>query len=174
MRRSRARRSSRASGSKHVGSRPGVRSALPRRFTRVSRGTRPGRGQCTQHDKRRRCDGRRRVRRARAGFGTQGQTTAPAGGRRPDPRSEQHAPPDWRPPRGLRGLAGLRDDAPSEARGADGSRAGRTRGGRRSGGATSNKTPEPQQVPGLAAEDGGFEPPRACTQHAFQACAIGH
>ncbi len=24
------------------------------------------------------------------------------------------------------------------------------------------------------AEDGGFEPPRACTQHAFQACAIGH
>ena len=24
------------------------------------------------------------------------------------------------------------------------------------------------------AEDGGFEPPRALTQHAFQACAIGH
>ena len=24
------------------------------------------------------------------------------------------------------------------------------------------------------AEDGGFEPPRAFTQHAFQACAIGH
>ena len=43
------------------------------------------------------------------------------------------APPDWRPPRGLRGLAGLRDDAPSEARGADGERAGRPRGGRRSG-----------------------------------------
>ena len=40
-----------------------------------------------------------------------------------------------------RGLAGLRDDAPSEARGADGSRAGRTRGGRRSGGATGNKNP---------------------------------
>ena len=36
------------------------------------------------------------------------------------------------------------------------------------------KTPEPHWVPGLAAEDGGFEPPRACTQHAFQACAIGH
>ncbi len=32
------------------------------------------------------------------------------------------APPDWRPPRGLRGLAGLRDDAPSEARSADGER----------------------------------------------------
>ena len=27
---------------------------------------------------------------------------------------------------------------------------------------------------GVVAEDGGFEPPRACTQHAFQACAIGH
>ena len=45
------------------------------------------------------------------------------------------APPDWRPPRGLVGLAGLRADAPSEARGADGERAGRPRGGRRSGGA---------------------------------------
>ena len=42
---------------------------------------------------------------------------------------------DWRPPRGLRGVAGLRDGAPSEARGADGERAGRPRGGRRSGGA---------------------------------------
>ena len=43
--------------------------------------------------------------------------------------------PDWRPPRGLWGLVGLRDDAPSEARGADGERAGRPRGDRRSGGA---------------------------------------
>ena len=43
--------------------------------------------------------------------------------------------PDWRSPRGLRGLVGLRDDAPSEARGADGSRAGRPRGGWKSGGA---------------------------------------
>ena len=40
-----------------------------------------------------------------------------------------------------RGLAGLRADAPSEARGADGERAGRPRGGRRSVGATSNKAP---------------------------------
>ena len=24
------------------------------------------------------------------------------------------------------------------------------------------------------AEDAGFEPARACTQHAFQACALGH
>ena len=47
----------------------------------------------------------------------------------------RHEPPDWRPPRGLWGLAGLRDDAPSEARGAGGERAGRPRGGRRSGGA---------------------------------------
>ena len=51
--------------------------------------------------------------------------------------AQRQAPPDWRPPRGLRGLAGLRDDAPSEARGADDERAGRPRGGRRSGGATS-------------------------------------
>ena len=28
--------------------------------------------------------------------------------------------------------------------------------------------------PFTKAEDGGFEPPRAFTQHAFQACAIGH
>ena len=47
---------------------------------------------------------------------------------------------DWRPPRGLRGLAGLRDDAPSEARGADGERAGRPRGGRRSVGVIINKS----------------------------------
>ena len=39
-------------------------------------------------------------------------------------RQHTDTPTDWRPPRGLRGLAGLRDDAPSEARGADGSRAG--------------------------------------------------
>ena len=43
-------------------------------------------------------------------------------------------PPDWRVARGLWGLAGLRDDAPSEARGADGERAGRPRAARRSGG----------------------------------------
>ena len=46
-------------------------------------------------------------------------------------------PTDWKPPRGLRGLAGQRVDAPSEARGADGEWAGRPRGGRRSVGATS-------------------------------------
>ena len=54
----------------------------------------------------------------------------------------QHAdtPTDWRPTRGLQGLAGLRADAPSEARGADGERAGRPRGGRRSVGATSSNS----------------------------------
>ena len=36
--------------------------------------------------------------------------------------------------RGLQGLAGLRGDAPSEARGVDGERAGRPRAARRSGG----------------------------------------
>ena len=58
------------------------------------------------------------------------------------------APPDWRPPRGLRGLAGLRDDAPSEARSADGERAGRPRGGRRSGGAEQHRRSggQPQQA----------------------------
>src|SRR5699024_8584750 len=31
------------------------------------------------------------------------------------------------------------------------------------------------ELPSLpVAEDGGFEPPRAFTQHAFQACALGH
>ena len=43
----------------------------------------------------------------------------------PEQAHAPQAPPDWRPPRGLRGLAGLRDDAPSKARGADGERAGR-------------------------------------------------
>ena len=58
----------------------------------------------------------------------------------PEQAHAPQAPPDWRPPRGLRGLAGLRDDAPSKARRADGERAGRPRGGRRSVGATSHAT----------------------------------
>ena len=58
-----------------------------------------------------------------------------------------HVPstPNWRPPRGLRGLAGLRGDAPSEARGADVSRAGRPRGGRKSGGGQARRRPENQR-----------------------------
>ena len=67
------------------------------------------------------------------GCGTRGRRRGLAG---------QHTdtPTDWRPPRGLRGLAGLRADAPSEARGADGERAGRPRGGRRSVGGTSDNS----------------------------------
>ena len=56
------------------------------------------------------------------------------------------APADWRPPRGLRGLAGLRDDAPSEARSANGERAGRPRGGWKSGGARSTKVVAPRKT----------------------------
>ena len=60
-----------------------------------------------------------------------------AGGRTRVGRSQPQASPDWRLTRGLQGLAGLRADAPSEARSADGERAGRPRGGRRSGEARS-------------------------------------
>ena len=75
-----------------------------------------------------------------------GQAAVPVGGGGAWPGNAQTtSPTDWRPPRGLRGLAGLRADAPSEARGADGERAGRPRGGRRSVEATSNaKQPGPQ------------------------------
>ena len=70
-----------------------------------------------------------------------GGTCRRAGGRwRGLARQHTDTPTDWRPPRGLRGLAGLRADAPSAARGADGERAGRPRGGRKSVGATSNAT----------------------------------
>ena len=85
--------------------------------------------------RRRRCGGRRRDRRARAGFETTRRAKLAA-----------------RTARGRAGLAAAGDQAGLQA----------------------TKTPEPQWVPGLTAEDGGFEPPRACTQHAFQACAIGH
>ena len=71
-----------------------------------------------------------------------GQAAVPVGGGGAWPGNAQTtSPTDWRPPRGLRGLAGLRADAPSEARGADGERAGRPRGGRRSVEATSNAKP---------------------------------
>ena len=50
----------------------------------------------------------------------------------------RHQPPDRRPMRGLQGLAGLRADAPSEARGAGGERAG-SGGGRRSVGAVAGR-----------------------------------
>ena len=73
--------------------------------------------------------------------GAGGQAAAPVGGSRAWPGNTQTPPTDWRPPRGLRGQGGPRDDAPSEARGADGERAGRPRGGRRSVGATSSPAP---------------------------------
>ena len=99
----------------------------------------------------------------RAGFETRclrGQAAAAglgrgAGGRRRGlARQHTGTPTDWRPSRGLRGLAGLRADAPSEARGADGERAGRPRGGRRSVGATSNTKP-PGPTGGRAAHASG-------------------
>ena len=123
-----------------------------------------------QYTRRRRCGGRRRDRRARlrcpwAAAGP-GRTTSQraehtsetwhrrCGGRRWDGGPGCGARGRWR------GLAGLRDDAPSEARGADGSRAGRRprahkaarpnntpRGARNTGGATrhvaTTKPPSP-------------------------------
>ena len=94
-------------------------------------------------------------------------------------RQHTDTPTDWRPPRGLRGLAGLRADAPSEARGADGERAGRPRGGRRSVGATStphtpsrhNKTARPQWGRAAVAVALGFEPRVAVTPHSISSAA---
>ena len=64
-----------------------------------------------------------------------------------------------------RGLAGLRADAPSEARGADGSRAGRPRGGRKSVGATNNaERPPPTGTPSS---------PARRTAHATPATPVG-
>ena len=180
----RERRSSRASGSKHVGSRPEVHSALPppfhARFTGNEAGARQGKNRTID---------------ARQGTPKAWQQ-CPRSAAGPG-HSQRHAPPDWRPPRGLRGLASAHSTTSAAgvtgARGPGGhGRASRsTTPSRRlacgdlAGGRArrrpehlrhhkQQKTPEPHWVPGLAAEDGGFEPPRACTQHAFQACAIGH
>ena len=96
----------------------------------------------TQRHKRRRCGGRRRVRRARAGFEIDHSEPKARVWRsrgRPGPTAPRTpAVPQATKQQGLgaggpgcgargrrRGLAGLRDDAPSEARSADGSRAGR-------------------------------------------------
>ena len=99
------------------------------KFQAIHRATNHRRQTTRQHARPHRCGGRRRP-----GCGARGRQQGLAG---------QHTgtPTDWRPPRGLRGLAGLRADAPSEARGADGERAGRPRGGRRSGGAPSSPAP---------------------------------
>ena len=103
------------------------------------------------------------------------------GARRRRGLARQHTdtPTDWRPPRGLRGLAGQRADAPSEARGADGERAGRPRDGRRSVGATSpshtprrhNKTARPQWGRAAVAVALGFEPRVAVTPHSISSAA---
>ena len=102
------------------------------------------------------CGGRRRVRRARAGF-----EAGPGCGARGR----------WR------GLAGLRDDAPSEARGADGSRAGRRPRAHRAARPRSRalrrpehpwghkqqpgktKTADPERICGFIVREGGVEPP---------------
>ena len=116
------------------------------------------------------CGGRRRA--------PEGPAAVPVGGGA-RPGNTQTPPTDWRPPRGLRGLAGLRDDAPSDARGADGERAGRPRDGRRSVGATSpphtprrhNKTARPHWGRAAVAVALGFEPRVAVTPHSISSAA---
>ena len=116
------------------------------------------------------CGGRRRA--------PEGPAAVPVGGGA-RPGNTQTPPTDWRPPRGLRGLAGLRDDAPSDARGADGERAGRPRDGRRSVGATSpphtprrhNKTARPHGGRAAVAVALGFEPRVAVTPHSISSAA---
>ena len=167
------------------------------------------RAEHTSATQRRRCGGRRRVRRARLrcpwaaagpgrttsrrakphastpgltgveGAGGTGGPGCGARGQQGLARQHTDTPTDWRPPRGLRGLAGLRADAPSEARGADGERAGRPRGGRRSVGATStpytpsrhNKTARPQWGRAAVAVALGFEPRVAVTPHSISSAA---
>ena len=81
-----------------------------------------------QHTRHHRCGGRRRVRRAQEGL-----AAVPVGGGAWPGQSKRHGTTGVEGTGGAcrgaggrrRGLAGLRDDAPSEARGADDSRAGR-------------------------------------------------
>ena len=65
------------------------------------------------------------------------------------PGRQGQAPPVWRAPEGPEGTGGLRGDAPSEARGADDSRAAGPSGARNTRGTTSNPA---QQVP-----DNGYD-----------------
>ena len=123
-----------------------------------------------QYTRRRRCGGRRRDRRAwlrcpwAAGPGrTTSQRTEPHAST-PGPTGMEGAGGICRGAGGRwRGLAGLRGDAPSEARGADGSRAGRRprahkaarpantpHGARNTSGATSNNTRRGQLAGGRA------------------------
>ena len=86
----------------------------------------------TQRHKRRRCGGRRRVRRARlrhpwaaAGPGRASRGSSTTHSDTSTASVEGAGGPGCGARGRRRGLAGLRDDAPSEARSADGSRAGR-------------------------------------------------
>ena len=86
----------------------------------------------TQRRKRRRCGGRRRVRRARlrhpwaaAGPGRASRGSSTTHSDTSTASVEGAGGPGCGARGRRRGLAGLRDDAPSEARSADGSRAGR-------------------------------------------------
>ena len=70
------------------------------------------------------------------------------------PSNAHHAPPVWRVPAGSQGLAGLRADAPSEARGADGERAGEPDGARNTGGADGERAGEPDGARNTGGADG--------------------
>ena len=133
------------------GATPVTRQCTPYEAPHPLRGATPVTGQCTPygalHPIRRGVMPTDRVQRPQSQEQTRnlrdaGPAAVPVGGGGAWPGNAQTtSPTDWRPPRGLRGLAGLRADAPSEARGADGERAGRPRGGRRSVEATSNAKP---------------------------------
>ena len=129
-----------------------------------------------RHRKRRRCGGRRRDRRARAGFeagpgcGARGRwrglagiftATRPhwCGGRRRARRARAgfEAGPGCGARGRWRGLAGLRDDAPSEARGADGSRAGRRPRAHQAARPRACGNPAPQMRDGVSPTQSGGE-----------------
>ena len=74
------------------------------------------------------------------------------------PSNAHHAPPVWRVPAGSQGLAGLRADAPSEARGADGERAGEPDGARNTGGAATRNTSDAAAMR-VCERPGGESPP---------------
>ena len=100
-----------------------------------------------------------------AGPGETDATPAAAEGHGRATRITHHTLPAWRAQAGPQGLAGLRTDAPSEARGADGERAGRPRGGRKSVGATNNaERPPPTGTPSS---------PARRTAHATPATPVG-
>ena len=107
--------------------------------------------------------------RRRPGQGQAGSGTSHHGARRLwRAQAGQHTdtPTDWRPPRGLRGLAGLRADAPSEARSADGSRAGRRPPAHTAAGPSVPGTPAAPQAPATRppryAKGAGTEVPAPC------------